>query len=674
MKENRKEDSKNLETALYFGLALYGLHLYIELHTFFSNYGYAHPITDKILGNLVDKNGLFHGHWWLKLVAGGFIIGYGVANRGVKSLTLTNRSVVKSLLVGLVLYCGSTCMLSSDWLLSMTGINEVSIAYMVATALGLLYLLKGAQWFNRLLEFIPGADTFNEKNETFPQEQQLIENEDSVNLPTVFEYQGKNHDGWLNIANPYQSVMTLGKPGSGKSYAIMNPVIRQHIAKGFSMYVYDWKFPSLSLVAFNAMLRHKKNLPKNLRYYCINFDNPAVSHRCNPLHPDYMPDVSDAYETAKIMMLNMNKTWIGKEGDIWAESAINYTTALLWFLRCYKGGIYCTLPHLVELMMIDYRKLFPILMANPDLEAYMTLFVSAYNDGAMEMLAGQVGTARSGLSKLSSPSIYWVMSANDFMLDINNPDAPKILCLGNNNKKKNINGIAIGLLNGRILNQINQPGQHRCSVVIDELPTLYFQGLSDLIATGRSNDIAVALSMQDFSQLEREYGKPEAEAIKNTLGTIIAGKVTGQTAKSMEELLGKNVQRKQTLNIQTDDTTHGITTELAPMVPAAKFGRMKTGQFAGVVTGVHGKEGDLKAFNANIIIDEKDFKAEQKVKKLPDFSIFANKGTSIDEVIKENFYLIKLETKKIVEDETARLGQALNVTPKNTGKKHGRTH
>ena len=673
MKDDRKDLNKNLETILLIGLGLYGLHIYIELRTFFGNYGYAHPVSDKILGNLINKNGFFGNPWGLKLVAGAMVVGYGAANRGVKSLNLNNRSVIKSLLIGIVLYCGSTFMLTSDRLLSATGIDEVSIAYMLLTAVGLLYLLKGAQWFNRLLDFMPGADMFNAKNETFPQEELLIQNDDSVNLPTRFEYQGKMRNGWLNIANPFQGTEVLGKPGSGKSYAIVNTVIRQHIAKGFSMYIYDWKFPELSLVAFNAMVKNRKKLPENMRFYCINFNDPLTSHRCNPLDPIYLPQIDDAYESAKVMMLNMNKKWIGQEGDIWAESAINYTTALLWFLRCYQDGKYCTLPHLVELMMIDYTKLFPILMANPDLEAYMTLFVSAYNDGAMEMLAGQVGTARSGLSKLSSPSIYWTMSGNDFNLDINNPKEPKIVCLGNNSKKKNLYGAAIGLYNARILNQINQPGKHRCSVVIDELPTLYFQGLSDLIATGRSNKVAVTLSMQDHSQIEREYGKPEAEAIKNTLGTIIAGKVSGTTAKSMEELLGKNVQRKQTLNIQTDDTTHGITTELAPMVPAAKFARMKTGQFAGVVTGIHGHEGDLKAFNAEIIIDENDFKREQKAKKLPDFSTFA-KGDSVDDVVKENFYLIKMETKKLVDDELARIGQALNVPPKSTARKNGRTY
>ncbi|GAB3788594.1 conjugal transfer protein MobC [Spirosoma horti] len=664
MKDDRRELNKQIESVLWIGLGIFAVHIYIELHTFFANLGYAHPKSDAILGRMVNNSkNLFGSHWTMKMIAGACIVAYGIGNRGVKSTTLTAASVARSLGIGVILYVGSTFMLSSNWLLGKTSVSYLSIAYMVISIGGLLYLLKGAQGINRLLGFTPGGDEFNSENETFLQEERKIENEFSINLPTKYFYKGKERYGWINIANPFRGSMILGTPGSGKSFAFMNSIIEQHISKGFSVYLYDWKSPDLSLVAFNSMVHNRKRLPENTRFYCINLSDPQKSHRCNPLDPIYLPQIDDAYESAKIMMLNMNKQWIGKEGDIWADSAINYTTALLWFLRTYKKGIYCTFPHLVEMMTIDYRKIFPVLMAHPDLEAYMTLFVSAYNGGAMEMLEGQVGTARSGLAKLSSPGIYWAMSANDFTLDINNPDQPKILCVANNPKKKNLYSAAVGLFNARVLNLINMPNQHPCSVVIDELPTIYFQGLSDLIATGRGNKIAVTLSMQDFSQAEREYGKPEAEVIRNTVGTVISGAVSGQTAKAMEERLGKNVQKKHSINIQSEDTTHGISTELQPMAPAAKIGQLKAGHFVGVVAGSYGDEGNLKAFNAEVIIDTTGYKQRQKAKELPDFSIFAKEGPSIDEVVRENYDRIKSETKKIIDDEIDRLNIELNDTP-----------
>lgn len=660
MKDDRKELNKTSEIVLYFGLFALAFHFYTELSGFFDSFGLTHPISNRMIGNFLKGSPKLENDYWTKLFAGVCIGGYSYANRGVKSATLTREDVLKDLGIGTALFVGCVLMLSSDWLLSWLGLFWLSVTYMVVTVAGVLYIIKGAQGLNRVIDFGLANDMFNRQNETFPQEQNKIETPYSVNIQTRYTFQKKIHIGWLNLAAPFRGMMITGIPGSGKTFAIVNSIIRQHIAKGFSMYIYDWKFPSLAKIAFNAMMRHSKNLPKNLRFYCINFDDPRKSHRCNPLDPTYMPQIDDALETAKIMMLNMNKSWIGKEGDIWADSAINYTTALLWFLRTYQDGKYCTFPHLVELMTIDYRKLFPIMMANPDLEAYMTMFVSAYNGGAMEMLEGQVNTARTGLARLSSPSIYWAMSANDFTLDINNPKEPKILCIANNSKKKNLYGAAVGLFNARVLNQINIPGQHPCSVVIDELPTLYFQGLSDLIATGRENKIAVTLSLQDFSQAESAYGKTEAESIRNTVGTWISGAVSGQTAKSMEDRLGKNVQRKQSINIQTDDTTHGITTELQPMVPAAKIGQLKSGEFVGVVAGDYGNEGDLKAFNAAVVIDEKSYKREQKAKELPDFSIFATDGQSVEQVVRENYLRIKAETKQLVEDELSRLGAEIH--------------
>lgn len=674
MKDDRKELNNGAEPVLWFGLVALGFHLYIDLEVLFASFGLTHPMaTMQINKLLAGMPGLGHPYW-TKLAAGICIGWYSYANRGVKSATLTRKEVLKGLGLGVGLFVGSIPMLGSGWLLSIMGVFYLSVGYLLLTTVGVLYIIKGAQGLNRLIDFSLANDMFNRQNESFPQEQVKIETPYSVNIQTRYTYLNKLYTGWLNISAPFRATMVMGTPGSGKTYGIVNSIIRQHIEKGFSMYIYDWKFPTLSLIAFNAMVRHKKNLPNNLRFYCINFDNPRKSHRCNPLDPSYMPQIDDAFETAKIMMLNMNKSWIGKEGDIWADSAINYTTALLWFLCTYQKGKYCTFPHLVELMTIDYRKIFPIMMANPDLEGYMAMFVSAYNGGAMEMLEGQVNTARTGLARLSSPSIYWAMSANDFTLDINNPKAPKILCMANNSKKKNLYGAAVGLFNARVLNQINTPGQHPCSVVIDELPTIYFQGLSDLIATGRENKIAVTLSLQDFSQAESAYGKAEAESIRNTVGTWISGAVSGQTAKSMEDRIGKNVQRKQSITIQTDDTTHGITTELAPMVPAAKIGQLKSGEFVGVVAGDYGNEGNLKAFNATVVIDEKSFKGEQKVKELPDFSIFAQDGPSVQDMVKENYYLIKLETKKIVEDELARLAIDVDAKPKKTTRKHDRSN
>ena len=227
-----------------------------------------------------------------------------------------------------------------------------------------------------------------------------------------------------------------------------------------------------------------------------------------------MSDISDAYESAYTIMLNLNKTWVQKQGDFFVESPIILFAAIIWYLRIYKNGKFCTFPHAIELLNRRYEDVFPILTSYPELENYLSPFMDAWQGGAMEQLAGQIASAKIPLSRMISPQLYWVMSASEFTLDINNPEEPKILCVGNNPDRQNIYGAALGLYNSRIVKLINKKGQLKSSVIIDELPTIYFKGLDNLIATARSNKVAVCLGFQDFSQLVRDYGDKEAKVVR----------------------------------------------------------------------------------------------------------------------------------------------------------------
>lgn len=350
-------------------------------------------------------------------------------------------------------------------------------------------------------------DVFNQENESFMQETRLIENEYSVNLPTRFRYAGKDNDGWINVVNPFRATIVLGTPGSGKSYAVVNNYIRQMISKGFSVYIYDYKFDDLSAIAYNTLLHNMDKYKVKPHFYVINFDDPHRSHRCNPINPEFMTDISDAYEASYTIMLNLNKTWIEKQGDFFVESPIILLASIIWYLKIYKNGIYCTFPHAVELLNKPYADLFMILTSYPELENYLSPFMDAWKGGAQDQLQGQIASAKIPLTRMISPQLYWVMTGNDFSLDINNPQEPKILCVGNNPDRQNIYSAALGLYNSRIVKLINKKGQLKSTVIIDELPTIYFRGLDNLIATARSNKVAVCLGFQDFSQLNRDYGK-----------------------------------------------------------------------------------------------------------------------------------------------------------------------
>jgi type IV secretory pathway TraG/TraD family ATPase VirD4 len=291
-----------------------------------------------------------------------------------------------------------------------------------------------------------------------------------------------------------------GSPGAGKSYFVIRHIITQHIQKGFAMLIYDFKYDDLSKIAFNALSRHGGRA-----FYVINFEN--IMHRSNPLEPDTMQDITDAMESARTIMLGLNREWIKKQGDFFVESPINFITALIWFLKKYEGGKYCTLPHVIELSLVDYKDLFAVLTSEPEIEVLINPFISAWKNEAYEQLEGQIASAKISLARLSSPQLYYVLSGDDFSLDINNPKEPKVICLANNPQKSQVYGAVLSLYVNRINKLVNRKNQQKCSLIFDEFPTIYFNGIDNLIATARSNKVAVTLAVQDYSQLKKDYGR-----------------------------------------------------------------------------------------------------------------------------------------------------------------------
>lgn len=310
------------------------------------------------------------------------------------------------------------------------------------------------------------------------QETRLMENEYSVNLPTRFYYKKRWNNGFVNIVNIFRACMVIGTPGSGKSYAIVNSYIRQLIAKGFAIYIYDYKFDDLSTIAYNSLLKNMDKYEVKPRFYVINFDDPRRSHRCNPINPEFMTDISDAYEASYTIMLNLNRTWIEKQGDFFVESPIILLAAIIWYLKIYKNGIYCTFPHAVELLNKPYSDLFTILTSYPELENYLSPFMDAWKGNAQDQLQGQIASAKIPLTRMISPQLYWVMTGNDFSLDINNPKEPKLLCVGNNPDRQNIYSAALGLYNSRIVKLINKKNSLNAPLSLTSFPPSISVGLT----------------------------------------------------------------------------------------------------------------------------------------------------------------------------------------------------
>ena len=622
-------------------------------------WGVTIGVVDRILINFNRTGGLFHSILYTKLFSLLLLALSCLGTKGVKAEKMSWSKIWTVLAVGF-------CLFFLNWWILLLPISHLGNAtlYIFTMTAGYICLLMGGLWMSRLLKHNLMEDVFNNENESFMQETKLMENEYSVNLPTRFYYKKKWQRGWINVVNPFRATIVLGTPGSGKSFAVVNNYIKQQIEKGYSMYIYDFKFSDLSTIAYNHMMNHQNGYKVKPQFYVINFDDPRRSHRCNPIHPDFMSDISDAYESAYTIMLNLNKTWVQKQGDFFVESPIILFAAIIWYLRIYKNGKYCTFPHAIELLNRRYEDVFPILTSYPELENYLSPFMDAWQGGAMEQLAGQIASAKIPLSRMISPQLYWVMSASEFTLDINNPEEPKILCVGNNPDRQNIYGAALGLYNSRIVKLINKKGQLKSSVIIDELPTIYFKGLDNLIATARSNKVAVCLGFQDFSQLVRDYGDKEAKVVINTVGNIFSGQVVGETAKTLSERFGKVLQKRQSISINRQDVSTSINTQMDSLIPPSKISGLTQGMFVGSVSDNFTERIEQKIFHAEIVVDTDKVKREEShYQPIPIINDFkdANGNDCMKQAIQDNYNQIKEDVKQIVKDELERIAADENL-------------
>ena len=653
----QEDDLRALAKIMEFGRAvsifLLVVHVYVYCYPSITAWHLNLEVIDRILVNFNNTTGIFNCILWSKLLAVLLLAVSCLGTHGVKGEKITWPKIYAALVAGCALF------FLNRWLLELPLPHMANTAFYIFTlTAGYLALLMSGLWMSRLYRHNLMEDVFNMENESFMQETRLMENEYSVNLPTRFYYKKRWNNGFVNIVNIFRACMVIGTPGSGKSYAIVNSYIRQLIAKGFAIYIYDYKFDDLSTIAYNSLLKNMDKYEVKPRFYVINFDDPRRSHRCNPINPEFMTDISDAYEASYTIMLNLNRTWIEKQGDFFVESPIILLAAIIWYLKIYKNGIYCTFPHAVELLNKPYSDLFTILTSYPELENYLSPFMDAWKGNAQDQLQGQIASAKIPLTRMISPQLYWVMTGNDFSLDINNPKEPKLLCVGNNPDRQNIYSAALGLYNSRIVKLINKKKQLKCAVIIDELPTIYFRGLDNLIATARSNKVGVLLGFQDFSQLTRDYGEKESKVIQNTVGNIFSGQVVGETAKTLSERFGKVLQQRQSVSINRQDVSTSINTQLDSLIPASKIANLSQGTFVGAVADNFDERIEQKIFHAEIVVDHTKISAEEKAyQKIPVINDFKDRNGNdiMMQQIQRNYDQIKADAQAIINEEMRRI-------------------
>lgn len=642
--ENEMGLRKIMDITRFASIFMLLLHFYYYCFAAFSHWGMTSLITDRLLKN-TSQTGLFKDLHNSKLIVLGLLFISLLGTTGKKEEQLKIRTIVAYLVIGLVLYLFSPICFQLS-----TSAASIAVAYMLATSTGFLLLLAGGGLLSRLIRIKLSKDIFNQLNETFPQEERRIENSYSINLRGIYNLKEKIRKSWINIINPFRGLLVVGTPGSGKSWFIIQHVIKQHIEKGFCLFIYDFKFDDLTKIAYNWLQRCKHRYPVMPSFHVINFDDLSTTHRCNPLAPYSMHDITDATESARAILLGLNREWIKKQGDFFVESPINFVTAVIWYLRKYQNGKYCTLPHVIEMIQTGYEQLFPVLNTEPEIQVLMNPFITAYQNDAMEQLEGQVASAKIVLSRLASPQLYWVLSGDDFTLDINNPNQPKIVCMGNNPEKQQIYGAVLSLYISRLVRIVNKKGQLPCSLIFDEFPTVFFNHMDSLIATARSNKVATTLAMQDFSQLRKDYGKEQADVIVNITGNIISGQVMGETAKLLSERFGKIMQDRETLSINRTDTSVSHSTQLDHAIPASKISSLSAGEFVGMVADDPHQKIKLKMFHAEIQHDVEKLQLDEKlflpVPQVTDVRI---------QQVMDNYYQIKLDIQFLIESEVRNL-------------------
>lgn len=642
--ENSEGLRKIIDLTRKTSIGMLCLHCYYYCYHSFNQWGLAHPISERLLVNIRDT-GLFNEFYVSKVFALVLLLISLIGAKGKKDDKLRMAQILWPLISGLVIYSGSFFVFYLPF-------NEdtVSIIYISVTSLGFILILRGGALLSRLLKNRFDQGVFNHLNETFPQEERYLENEYSVNLPAQYRLKDKVRKSWINIINPFRALLVAGTPGSGKSYFVIRHVITQHISKGFSMFVYDFKYDDLSRIAYNTLQNNLSGYKVKPEFYAINFDRLSHTHRCNPLEPDTMLDITDASEAARTIMLGLNREWIKKQGDFFVESPINFLTAIVWFLKKHRHGKYCTLPHVIELMQTDYEKLFTVLRTEPEIEVLVNPFVSALVKKAFDQLEGQVASAKITMARLSSPQLYYVLSESEFTLDLNNPDAPKIICMGNNPQKQQVYGAVLSLYISRIVKLVNQKDKLKSSLVFDEFPTIYFNGIDNLIATARSNKVACCLGVQDYSQLRKDYGREQADVIMNTVGNFISGQVLGDTAKQLSERFGKIIQNRESVSINSSETSLSKSTQLDQAVPASTISALSSGEFVGMVADTPDQKIALKAFHAEIINDHEALKREEE-----SYRPIPKVREITQEEVEENYRSIKREVEEIIRMEMERV-------------------
>lgn len=655
--ESKEQFEKYKGFGILLAMIFFMLDIYYNYFQSFAEMGITHPLLTNII-KVIMKTGLLNNPIYIKLAVLLMTLFFVLLDSGRKDLSMDKNTALQFVIVSTLLYLGTAFLLF---------FIPFMFIYFIVMIISYAFVITSYNNIHRLLDKGVMNDRYNLENKTFPQNTELIENELSVNIPYQFvkDYvstgQGKKHsmtpvleEGYINFISPDRSVIILGKPGSGKSFSFNEEFIRQFIMKGYSMINYDFKFPTLTNIAYNYYLTYKDSYNKHDnkgRFAVINLDDVKYSDRCNPIHKDILEKKQHAIDAVYTIFFNLDKKSAQKQ-DFFQMSAMSITVAALWFLRNYEDGRYCSFPHLIELIQQPDEKLLPILDSYPDLRYFTSAFTDALAKESFEQLSGQTASARIPLGKCATPEIFWVMTDPEntgINLKVNRPEEVIVLNIANKPETQKTNAPALGLYMSQAGKLINEQKRVPCLFHVDELPTIFINGLNTLIATGRSNKVCVVLSAQDYTQLVMDYGKETADTIFNTVGSIASGQVAIDTAKKISEAIGKINYQTQSVSINNQGTSTSFNTQRDYVVPPEDISQLSQGEFVGIVADTFNQKIKHKAFRGLVAPSKEDLGNESYPMINPNIT---------EQDLLDNELRIQREISEIIENEINRINDA----------------
>ncbi|OCA69124.1 mobilization protein [Chryseobacterium artocarpi] len=590
------------------------------------------------------------------------LIAIGTKPKKNQNINITT-SIILPIIGGLLMIFGSLSFIEDTFRIDSFAITPYFNMYQAVYALlsfsGVLITLLGADNISKIMKNKLGKDRWNIEEESFDQNKELITTDFSINIPYLFYYNKRMNNGWINI-NPFRGTLVIGTPGSGKSFGIINPAIRQMINKGFCLCIYDYKFPDLGKIAYyHYQLKRQREKDYKYEFAVINLNEVEKSKRVNPLRKEYLSTLAEAQEIAEAMVSSLQKGGGsgGGSDQFFTQSAINFLASCIAFLAKYEDGKFSTLPHLLSFMNRSYEEIFNTLFTNIELHSLLSTFKSAFDNRAFDQLEGQIGTLKIFLSRLATKESFWVFSGDEVNLKISNRENPTIIVLASDPNTQDINSALYSTILNRLLKQINSKGNLPSGIVADELPTIYIHKIDNLIATARSNKVAVLLGLQEIPQFRQFYKKEVADTITAIIGNILSGSARDKsTLDWLEKVFGKVKQKTQSMSINNNQTTVSIQEKMDNLIPAGKIAGLKTGEMVGIIAGdEHNQTEEYKtsAIHGRINLDMRSIqKEEQGYIEMPIYFNFTDQlgNDNKEKILMSNFLRINREVELIIQD------------------------